>query len=72
MRETCFCGRTDRISNREPILDGDGKWALTALVKTIDPKVCACSQNLRREPSASHTNHSPLRPRVYGILVQPL
>ena len=28
MRETCFCGRTDEVSNREPVLDADGKWAL--------------------------------------------
>ncbi len=28
MRETCFCGRTDEVSNREPILDANGKWAL--------------------------------------------
>jgi hypothetical protein len=28
MRETCFCGRTDKIRNREPVLDGDGKSAL--------------------------------------------
>jgi hypothetical protein len=31
----------------------------TALVKTIDPKVNACSQNLRREPSASHRTIVP-------------
>ena len=28
MRETCYCGRTDDLRNRELILDGDGRWAL--------------------------------------------
>lgn len=28
MRETCFCGRLGDIEDREPVLDGDGRWAL--------------------------------------------
>ena len=28
MRETCFCGRTGDIADREPIYLGDGEWGL--------------------------------------------
>jgi diadenosine tetraphosphatase ApaH/serine/threonine PP2A family protein phosphatase len=28
MREVCFCGRSGDVRDREPILDGDGRWAL--------------------------------------------
>lgn len=28
MRETCFCGRTDDLRNREPVLDDNSRWAL--------------------------------------------
>ena len=28
MKESCFCGRTDELENREPILDSEGRWAL--------------------------------------------
>ncbi|HEU5327414.1 MAG: hypothetical protein ACTHNK_07105 [Thermomicrobiales bacterium] len=29
MRETCFCGRTGDIADREPVYLGDGEWGLT-------------------------------------------
>ena len=28
MREVCFCGRTGEFEDRQPILDGDGRWEL--------------------------------------------
>jgi len=28
MREVCYCGRTGEIEDPQPILDGDGRWAL--------------------------------------------
>ena len=28
MREVCFCGRTGELKDRQPILDGDGRWVL--------------------------------------------
>jgi hypothetical protein len=28
MREVCFCGRAGEIEDRQPILDGDGRWVL--------------------------------------------
>jgi hypothetical protein len=28
MQEVCYCGRSGGIEDREPVLDGDGKWAL--------------------------------------------
>jgi hypothetical protein len=28
MRETCYCGRTGEITNREPVVMGDGGRAL--------------------------------------------
>ena len=28
MIESCFCGRTGDVEDREPILDNDGRWAL--------------------------------------------
>ena len=29
MKEDCFCGRRGEITDREPILDESGRWALT-------------------------------------------
>ena len=31
MRETCFCGRTGDIADREPVYLGDGEWGLACL-----------------------------------------
>jgi hypothetical protein len=31
MRGTCFCSRIDKVSNREQVLDAEGKWAFTDL-----------------------------------------
>ena len=28
MREVCYCGRTAELEDRQPILDGDGRWVL--------------------------------------------
>jgi hypothetical protein len=28
MEESCFCGQTDELEDREPILDDDDRWAL--------------------------------------------
>jgi hypothetical protein len=28
MRESCFCGRSDELEDREPILDAQGVWVL--------------------------------------------
>ncbi len=28
MRETCFCGRSGELENREPVLDTRGYWLL--------------------------------------------
>ena len=28
MKEDCFCGRRGEITDREPILDQSGRWAL--------------------------------------------
>jgi hypothetical protein len=28
MRESCFCGRSGELEDREPILDGQGRWML--------------------------------------------
>ena len=28
MKESCFCGRTGEVEDRELILDADDKWAL--------------------------------------------
>ena len=28
MREVCFCGRTGEFEDRQPNLDGDGRWVL--------------------------------------------
>jgi hypothetical protein len=28
MKESCYCGRTGDVEDREPVLDGEGKWAL--------------------------------------------
>jgi hypothetical protein len=47
MRETCFCGRTGDIADREPVYLGDGEWGLACL---------ACGHLDRRElfPEATH------------------
>jgi hypothetical protein len=28
VREACFCGRTGELKDRQPILDGEGRWVL--------------------------------------------
>lgn len=28
MIEVCFCGREGEVEDRQPILDGDGRWVL--------------------------------------------
>jgi hypothetical protein len=28
MRETCFCGRSGELEDREPVLDARGRWVL--------------------------------------------
>jgi hypothetical protein len=28
MREVCFCGRTGRVQDRDPVLDAGSRWAL--------------------------------------------
>lgn len=28
MQEACYCGRVGEVEDREPILDGDSRWAL--------------------------------------------
>ena len=28
MREVCYCGRTGELEDRQPILDGAGRWVL--------------------------------------------
>jgi hypothetical protein len=28
MRETCFCGRSGELEDREPILDSEARWVL--------------------------------------------
>jgi hypothetical protein len=34
MLEACFCGRVGDVEDREPVLDGDGRWALRCLNET--------------------------------------
>jgi hypothetical protein len=28
MREVCFCGRAGELEDRQPILEGEGRWML--------------------------------------------
>ncbi len=28
LRESCFCGRSGDVKDREPVLDSEGRWAL--------------------------------------------
>jgi hypothetical protein len=49
MEESCFCGQTDELEDREPILDDDDRWALRCRATGAGRILCAPPHQRARE-----------------------
>jgi hypothetical protein len=72
MHETCFCGRTGELAEREPISLGDGAWGLACprcghldrLEHWPTDMRAALVAEARRREAAGAAGAPPVRPRA--------